>query len=126
MKVEYSSNNSGGRWWLTDADWQAMETAGWTVEWFSNERSNTMIRDGRFLGALASRASKDFTSAADAIRDFERLTGQDASVDGCNCCGPPHSFSWDHDYASGSDVLRLLYDHVPSSLRDACDQIKDR
>ena len=33
MKVEYSSNNSGGRWWLKDEDWIALEKAGWTVAW---------------------------------------------------------------------------------------------
>lgn len=32
-KVTYSSNNSGGRWWLTDEQWLALEKAGWTVLW---------------------------------------------------------------------------------------------
>lgn len=31
--VEYSSNNSGGSWWLTPEDWKALEDNGWTVEW---------------------------------------------------------------------------------------------
>lgn len=33
MRVEYSHNNSGGRWWLTEAHWKALEDAGWEVEW---------------------------------------------------------------------------------------------
>lgn len=33
MKIEYSSNNSGGRWWLKDEDWKALEDAGWEVIW---------------------------------------------------------------------------------------------
>lgn len=33
MYVEYSSNNSGGHWWLEDADWKNLEAAGWKVEW---------------------------------------------------------------------------------------------
>lgn len=33
MYVEYDSNNSGGRWWLKDKDWKALEKAGWIVEW---------------------------------------------------------------------------------------------
>lgn len=33
MFVEYSSNNSGGGWWLEDHHWQALEAAGWHVEW---------------------------------------------------------------------------------------------
>ncbi len=27
-KIEYSSNNSGGDWWLKDEDWFALEKAG--------------------------------------------------------------------------------------------------
>lgn len=33
MYVEYTSNNSGGRWWLKDEDWKALEKAGWKVVW---------------------------------------------------------------------------------------------
>ena len=28
-----------------------------------------------------------------AVEEFERVTGQDASDEGCNCCGQPHNFS---------------------------------
>lgn len=33
MIVEYSSNNSGGDWWLSDDDWKNLESAGWKVKW---------------------------------------------------------------------------------------------
>ena len=33
MKITYSSNNSGGGWWLKDADWKALEKAGWYCVW---------------------------------------------------------------------------------------------
>lgn len=33
MYVEYFSNSSGGRWWLRDKDWKALEAAGWTIVW---------------------------------------------------------------------------------------------
>lgn len=89
MRVTYSSNNSGGSWWLTDDDWRNLEAAGWDVQW---------KKDGeRFLGALAMKASKDFGDPADAIAEFERITGQDASAEGCNCCGSPHSFEYTDD-----------------------------
>ena len=81
MKVEYSSNNSGGYWWLKDEDWYALEKAGWEVKW----------KGERWLGALASRAEKDFPSLKEAIMEFEKVTGQQASDEGCNCCGPPHN-----------------------------------
>lgn len=31
--VRYNSNNSGGRWWLKDEDWIALEKVGWYVLW---------------------------------------------------------------------------------------------
>lgn len=37
MYVEYSSNNSGGSWWLKDEDWKSLEAGGWKVEWASLE-----------------------------------------------------------------------------------------
>lgn len=33
MRIEYSSNNSGGGWWLSDKDWKNLEKAGWHVVW---------------------------------------------------------------------------------------------
>ena len=32
MKIVYSSNNSGGSWWLSDEDWKKLEAAGWNVD----------------------------------------------------------------------------------------------
>lgn len=37
MYVEYSANNSGGNWWLNDAQWKALEAGGWKVNWASQE-----------------------------------------------------------------------------------------
>lgn len=114
MKVEYSSNNSGGKWWLSDDDWENLEKAGWRVHWFKE----------RFLGALATSASKETDSIGDLLRQFEEITGENVSDEGCNCCGAPHSFSWtneddSYDYCSGEDCLSYMYDNVPSSFRDA-------
>jgi len=127
MIVEYDSNNSGGYWWLKDEDWHNMEKAGWEVDWYKNRKDKYI--DGRWLGALASGAKKEFPLVRDAILEFERITGQDASAEGCNCCGPPHNFSWtdgeDHDYVSGEGVLRILHnlDEVPS-LREVIEKLK--
>lgn len=78
--IEYRSNNSGGDWWLTLKDWQALEAAGWRVEW------------EQLLGSPARYASKEFNAIEDAMGEFERLTGQRASERGCECCGRPHYF----------------------------------
>lgn len=116
MKIKYSSNNSGGYWWLKDEDWHALEKAGWDVEWAKDEKDGLgyLDSDGRWLGALAKRASKNFETPRDAILEFEEITGEDASSEGCNCCGPPHSFSWEGEYASGDEILVILYGESPT------------
>lgn len=127
IKVKYSSNNSGGSWWLKDKDWHNLEAAGWAIEWRKNEHGGFMYKAGedRFLGALAQCAEKEFEIPADAIREFETVTGQSASDEGCNCCGAPHSFSWTdskgkYSYAYGEECLALLYGkNQPTNLREA-------
>lgn len=150
VRVEYSSNNSGGSWWLKDEDWRKLEAAGWYVVWGKNlfcfgsyspmkppvcaseqeckghrafESSGAMTDKDRWLGALATNAHKDFPSLADAIRDWERVLGMDAADEGCGCCGPPHCFSSrdPHEYASGDSVVGVLYPGSPKSLREAAE-----
>lgn len=89
MIVRYSSNNSGGDWWLTDADWHALEAAGWKVQWV---KDNPQYKGDRFLGTLAMYATLECKSVKAAIAAWERIVGQDASAEGCECCGPPHAF----------------------------------
>jgi len=107
--VEYSTNNSGGSWWLTDAEWEALETAGWVVDWVIAEPDDyDRERDGyqlfgtpdengvpRWMGARAKRAKLyGTTSISAAISSFEFNTSQDSTDLGCySCCGAPHSFT---------------------------------
>lgn len=122
MYVEYESNNSGGSWWLEDSHWKALEAAGWKVLWASLEEKYTakgyerdadgtpllvpisdsncggMAHKGedgeyRFLGALATHAFRAGLSLREAVAEWERVTGLDASASGCECCGPPHVFA---------------------------------
>lgn len=116
INVKYSSNNSGGSWWLSDNDWHKLEAAGWKVNWAKDRKDSFMHEEGqeRWLGALATSAEKSFETPADAIREFETVTGQHAGAGGCNCCGAPHSFEWTDsrgkwDYVSGESCLGLLY-----------------
>ncbi len=101
MRLKYSSNNSGGEWWVSDEGWRALEANGWTVEWFTTSKFSDVLepdKDGRWLGALAKNAFKDgFSSWKEALDEWERLTGCDALSAGCPCCGPPHSFSFIDD-----------------------------
>lgn len=93
--VRYSSNNSGGSWWLTDDHWKALEAAGWVVNWVA-KRKVLGIQTERWLGALAMEAYKPVpagSSLQDAIDDWRRVTGEDPDALGCSCCGQPHNFT---------------------------------
>lgn len=83
MYVQYTSNNSGGSWWLNDEQWKQLENAGWEVEWLKE----------RWLGALAKYAKLKTDKLALAIESFEQATGLRANEPGCSCCGQPHWFS---------------------------------
>jgi len=115
--IEYHSNNSGGDRWLTDEDWINLEKAGWYVCWgdfvycFCNEKDwkdvckNKKECEGHrkynsFEEAkkqedcycVAEYAKKPFDSIEESEDEFLKITGQRASEEGCECCGPPHSF----------------------------------
>lgn len=94
MPIKYSSNNSGGYWWLTDDDWKNLEAGGWEVHWFRNDTDLVFPtdEDGRWLGALAMYAIRRGVSLEAAQAEFQDITGIDADDEGCNCCGQPHNF----------------------------------
>lgn len=100
MIVIYDSNNSGGGWWLSDADWVALHDAGWQLD---NHHNGTWSIDpradgNRYLGALACTARKDFPTDDPyeaerlAIVEWRSIVNQDPDEEGCACCGQPHSF----------------------------------
>jgi hypothetical protein len=92
--VHYSSNNSGGSWWLTDDDWFALEKAGWEVEWIKDDPYHKAHGDGeRFLGALATGAKYFGGSVEMAMAEFNHVTSAWSYDTGCSCCGQPHYFT---------------------------------
>lgn len=125
--LEYSANNSGGSWWINLEGWKALEEAGWVVHWIHNlddpdhehtpEEGNEWSRfkmdhthsygddilvrsswnGDDWLGAAAKSAAIETDNPDEAVRIFEQATGQNADDEGCNCCGPPHSFSYTVD-----------------------------
>ena len=136
--VEYFSNNSGGSDWLGDKEWSALENAGWKLFGFGD----FVYKDGDYdlgIDGLPKRqdesarddrpryAFKLFDNISEAIGEFEKLTGEDVSDEGCNCCGAPHSFSWPGGYGSGEDLLQHIYRDVSSTLskRQLIEQLQD-
>lgn len=92
MKVEYTSNNSGGEWWLTDDDWYALEKAGWKVVW-SRDVEILGQKQERRLGALATSAFREGLGLHEAVDEWEVVTGKFSTEAGCPCCGQPHYFT---------------------------------
>jgi hypothetical protein len=96
--LRYSSNNSGGSWWLSDDDWKALEKDGWDVEWCADTETLAATladENGRFLGALAISATLSTNDPEDGVESWETVTGEDSTDQGCGCCGSPHSFSFE-------------------------------
>ena len=95
MRVTYSTNNSGGSYWLTGEDWVNLEDAGWVVEW-------EKPRDDE---PFAYSAYIDNVESVDvAVAKWEHVTKERAADPGCSCCGPPHSFYADQGgYWDGRD-----------------------
>ena len=85
MIVRYSSNNSGGDWWLSEADWHNLSNAGWKVEF------------EKFLGAIARTATIEADSLEQAIDKWVDVVGLYPDAIGCPCCGRPHYFSVEED-----------------------------
>lgn len=130
--VEYSTNNSGGSFWVSTKQWKKLEKNGWKLfnfdEFIYNnnggyklgrdklpKRVEPRVKDEMF-GQYAHYAFKFFNTPTEAIKEFELLTGLDVSDEGCTCCGAPHSFSWDGGYCSGESCLDYLYQSKPSNL----------
>lgn len=89
-RVDYSSNNSGGTWWLNDKNWFDLEKAGWKVEWIKDDPFYG--GEERFLGTLAQRATRFGLTLKKAIKEWERITGLNSEEEGCDTCGQPHYF----------------------------------
>lgn len=107
MLVEYSTNNSGGSFWLTEKEWKNLEDHGWKLfnhddhiyesgNYKYDEHGLPMRKEPRAKDSIfkqyAHYAFKHFPSVEDAEREFEELTEQHVNDEGCECCGKPHYF----------------------------------
>lgn len=116
--LRYSPNNSGGHWWLDTEAYERLEKTGWTVHW-AHEKETAWGRgpdvvadvyeykellkpvernkDLNYMGAEAGSCAKAFPNPEMGVQEWQRIVGQSAAEMGCNCCGPPHNFSWYDD-----------------------------
>lgn len=76
--IEYTHNNSGGVYWLSEKNWQDLIEAGWIVVTTFSKRILSIKRIG--------------LSMDDAVAEWEKITGLDSQAQGCDCCGMPHAF----------------------------------
>ena len=123
FSVEYNENNNGGRVWLGKELAEKLIADGW---------KNITTTDHAMFGLwtlqkvfVAKNAKEAMTIA---IREWEKVTKMDASEEGCNCCGPPHSFSckkettdktgWEYyESACGDGCLEYLYPNTPVATK---------
>jgi hypothetical protein len=118
--LRYSSNNSGGDWWLTDDDWRAMEAAGWKVDWYADSPIFAPDENGRWLEALASKAEIQTDDPKKTIEEWAALVDEDPTDEGCNCCGQPHNFSYTD---AGGKIHYVDIDRGPGTLSFPNDDI---
>ena len=132
MIIEYRSNNSGGIWWLEEKEWEALEKAGWKVKrkgafvWTDNgdhayDEEGYPIwdenKDEKFkVSDVPQYAFFKSDSVTTALKSWQEATGMDVTDEGCNCCGAPHSFSWEGGYGSGQGLEQYLFSADYSSM----------
>jgi hypothetical protein len=91
--VEYSSNNSGGSWWVSDRQWFDLESAGWQVAWFAGDTGYPTSAAGYYLGGLASDAKRTGVTLEEAMAEWQWITALDPCAIPCFSSAPPHSFA---------------------------------
>lgn len=95
--VEYTANNSGGKWWLRTEDWEALQSAGWVVEWDTHPIFiDVKARSAKLYGVSLTEAAESFEKALPLQSVYER---------GCECCGPPHEFA---SYTAADELIDYL------------------
>lgn len=111
--LNYSSNNSGGSWWLTDKNWKDLEAAGWKVDWVKDrkDRFGSPDSEGRWLGALATSASREVDDPEEGVAEWSEITGESPS---CNCCGEPHSFTFEDAETGKTQYFSTYYGAISS------------
>ena len=111
-EYNFSENNSGGSWWLSRKQYDALMAAGWYYvpsEYDLKEgfdKKGFLDRDDSVPYGWRHGLKFKAASMKEAVESFEAATGEDFFAEGCNCCGAPFSMSGPDDYVSGDSVRR--------------------
>jgi hypothetical protein len=87
-RVELNQNNSGGYWWLSDEQVDALLADGWFIDGSNTYR----MREGKRALNLSIDLPVTTGAVEIAMIEFQRVTGEDPNAIGCTCCGPPFHF----------------------------------
>jgi hypothetical protein len=79
--IEFSENNSGGSFWLSQKNYEDLMAAGWTGEGITSD----------YCGGR--RLRREGVSMRMALAEFYDATGYDGDEEGCSCCGQPFYFA---------------------------------
>lgn len=91
--VTLDQNNSGGYFWLSDEQFDALLADGWYVAEDSGQwRLNSYGKRAQNL-KLDVPVEREDHAVTIAKIEFERITGEQADAIGCTCCGPPFDFN---------------------------------
>jgi hypothetical protein len=85
--IHLHQNNSGGYFWLSDEQFDALLADGWRVASglnFGGRAAQDLLLD---VPVADERAAITIAQI-----EFQRVTGEDPNAIGCTCCGPPFHF----------------------------------
>ena len=120
MFVMYEPGQSLDKMRLPEAGWAALEAAGWKIQKWWEALEDVAAPMGLSADAKAERrwdvATKDFPTIEDGVREWERVTGADATDDAGHFADP-HGFLWidddgERDFRSGQDLHEWAGRHL--------------
>lgn len=107
VEVRYQLSNCDAAHAPAEAEWRALEAAGWTVDW----QGHLPLPPLRQPLSGPRAASKWFEGSARdarerAVAEWEMITGRTADVWAtCDCCPDPHDFVVVEHAAAVADAL---------------------
>ena len=104
--VTLRQNNSGGSYWLSQAQFDALVADGWKPDPHPSGLSFKKDKDANLQ--LDVPVADEDAAITIAKIEFARVTGQDPNDIGCTCCGPPFSFdTWQDKWEDEEEEVTI-------------------